>query len=200
MRDGIEKGHYRPGQRIRETDVAEWLGVSRTPIRQALRHLETEGLLRFVPWRGVVVAELDRQQVLELYSMRAALEGLAARLAARNIDPRGLAKLEETLAKAAKARNKPKTMARLTRAFHSTIYEASQNRYLMQTLNALRSSLALLQDTTVSNPGRSAQAHEEHLALLGAIRKNDQAGAEALARDHLRQAERARLKVMSDLQ
>ncbi len=156
MREGIEKGHYRPGQRVRETDVADWLGVSRTPIRQALRHLEAEGLLRFVPWRGVVVAELDRQQVLELYSMRAALEGLAARLAARNIGPRDLARLEEVLAKAGKARDKPKTMARLNRAFHSTIYESSQNRYLMQTLNGLRSSLALLQDTTFSEPGRAA--------------------------------------------
>lgn len=199
LREAIEQGRFRPGERIRENDVAKWLNVSRTPIRQALRHLEKEGLLNFIPWRGVVVAELDRQQVLELYSMRVALEGLAARLAARYISDPEIEHLREFLADAGRNLNDPERMAEINRAFHSAIYEASHNRYLMQTLNSMRSSLALLQGTTFSVPGRAERAHEEHLAVFEAIRCKDEDAAEATAQDHLREAERVRLRMMSNL-
>jgi len=86
----IRSGQYRPGDRIRETEVAKALGVSRTPVREALRRLESDGLLSFESWRGVVVSRLDRQQVSELYAMREVLEGAAARMAARHIDDAGI--------------------------------------------------------------------------------------------------------------
>jgi len=87
IREAIQDGRYQPGARLRETEIAERLKVSRTPVREALRRLESEGLLGFVPWRGVVVAQLDRRQVMELYAMRAILEGAAAGLAARQVQP-----------------------------------------------------------------------------------------------------------------
>ncbi len=197
IREGINEGRFPPGSRIRETVVAEWLGVSRTPIRRALRQLESAGLLKYVPWRGVVVTEIDRQQVLELYAMRAALEGLAARLAARNATAFDIQSLEKLVSSAEQALNCPQEMARINVAFHRTIYGISENSYLIQELNALQDSLALLQGTTFSAPARATLAHAEHLSLLQAIRDRDEVEAEATARYHLEQAGRVRLKMMS---
>jgi DNA-binding GntR family transcriptional regulator len=197
VREAIESGQYQPGSRVRENDVAEWLKVSRTPVREALRHLEAEGLLVFVPWRGVIVAELDRRQVAELYKVRAALEGLAASLAARHISDTELSLLRDLLARGDRAKD-AKTLAELNKQFHETIYLASHNRYLVQNLNSLRGSLALLKGTTYSFSGRPEQAQAEHRAIFEAIGKRDPVAAEATARQHLVGAELARLTMMAD--
>jgi len=198
VREAIETGRFLPGQRIRENDVAEMLNVSRTPVREALRHLEAEGLLSFVPWRGVVVAELDSQQVVELYKVRASLEGLAAALAAQHIGETELALLE-ALQDRSEASEDPVELAQLNKRFHEAIYNASHNRYLTQNLQALRSALALLRGTTYSSPGRRENANREHRDLLNAIRARDATAAERIAREHLKEAELARLRMMAEL-
>lgn len=197
VRNAIEGGRFQPGERVRESEVAEWLKVSRTPVREALRHLEAEGLLVFVPWRGVVVAELDSQQVVELYKVRASLEGLAAGLAAQHIGDSELELLQE-LIKRSEASEDPTELAALNKRFHEAIYMASHNRYLIQNLRALRSALALLRGTTYSAPGRRESANSEHRALFEALCKRDKVTAEQLARDHLREAELARLRMMAE--
>jgi DNA-binding GntR family transcriptional regulator len=199
VREAIETGRYKPGERVRENDVAEWLNVSRTPVREAMRHLQAEGLLAFIPWRGVIVAELDRQQVLELYAMRETLEGLAARLAARFITKTELQILDDIINTAAACLDDSEKLANLNRSFHQTIYAASHNRYLVQNLNSLRSSLALLRGTTFAVPGRAAAAHAEHGAIVDAIRRKDEQEAEKAARYHMLGAERARLRMLYDL-
>lgn len=112
IREAIRDGHYKPGEHIPETDVASWLAVSRTPVRKALRRLEAEGLLTFASWRGAVVAELDRQQVSELYAMREVLEAAAARLAAQQIGNVELDILGDLHAKSTSALADPKTWPR----------------------------------------------------------------------------------------
>lgn len=197
VREAIETGRFEPGARVRENDVADWLKVSRTPVREALRHLEAEGLLVFVPWRGVIVAELDRSQVAELYKVRAALEGLAASLAARHISDTELSLMRDVLARSERASD-AKVLADLNKQFHEAIYLASHNRYLVQNLNSLRGSLALLRGTTYSFVGRPEQAQSEHRAIFEAIAKRDPAAAEAAARQHLVGAELARLTMMAE--
>lgn len=196
VRKAIEDGKFEPGSRVRENDIADWLKVSRTPVREALRHLEAEGLLVFIPWRGVIVAELDRSQVAELYKVRAALEGLAASLAARHISDTELTLMSDLLEQSETAASQPE-LARLNKQFHETIYLASHNRYLIQNLNALRGTLALLKGTTYAVDGRTEHAQQEHRAIFEAIAKRDPIAAEAAARQHLIGAELARLTMMS---
>ena len=198
IREAIQSGRYQPGERIREVEVAEWLEVSRTPVREALRRLESEGLLTFVSWRGVVVADLDRQQVSELYAMREVLEGAAARLAARHIGDAEIELLETLLARADTLHDEPDTLAEINRQFHKTLYSAAHNRYLTQTLEQMRNSLALLQGTTFAVPGRAESAAEEHYEILEGILNRDPDAAEAAARKHIAGAQRARLQLLME--
>jgi len=200
LRAAIHAGRYGPGERLRETEVADWLSVSRTPVREALRRLEAEGLLTFVPWRGVVVAELDRRQVTELYAMRTILEGAAARLAARHVGEAEIDLMEGLLTRAKAAVGDAETLAVLNRQFHQAIYTGAHNRYLMQSLETLRNSLALLRGTTFSVLGRAKTAHKEHAAILTAIKARDADAAEQAARDHIRAAECTRMHMLFDLE
>ncbi len=196
IREAIRDGHYKPGEHIPETDVASWLAVSRTPVREALRRLEAEGLLTFASWRGAVVAELDRQQVSELYAMREVLEAAAARLAAQQIGNVELDILGDLHAKSTSALADPKNLAALNRQFHSTIYNAAHNRYLVETLSSLRNSLALLRGTTLSDRARAERALEEHGEIYAAIRARNADAAEEEARRHIRGAHMARVQMM----
>jgi len=192
----IRSGDYRPGDRIRETAVAQSLGVSRTPVREALRRLESDGLLSFESWRGAVVARLDRQQVSELYAMREVLEGAAARMAARHIDDAGIELLELLLEQAQESPDDPARLAKLNRDLHQTIYSAAHNRYLLQTLGQLENALALLGGTTYAVSGRAKTAAAEHQAIVEAICSRDAEAAELATRKHIAAAQRARLRLL----
>jgi len=180
---------------MRETEVATELGVSRTPVREAFRQLQADGLLTMEPWRGVVVAEMDEQQIVELYAMRRVLEGAAAGLAARHAADSQIAALDEIL-DASASETDPDALAALNRQFHQGIYTAAHNRYLLKALHALSDSMALLPSTTYALSERPATALAEHRDVLDAIWRRDDAAAEQTARDHITEAERARLKVV----
>ena len=180
---------------MRETEVATELGVSRTPVREAFRQLQADGLLTMEPWRGVVVAEMDEQQIVELYAMRLVLEGAAAGLAARHAADSQIAALDEIL-DASASETDPDALAALNRQFHQGIYTAAHNRYLLKALHALSDSMALLPSTTYALSERPATALAEHRDVLDAIRRRDDAAAEQTARDHITEAERARLNVV----
>lgn len=196
LRGAIQDRRYSPGERIRESEVAGWLGVSRTPVREAFRRLQADGLLVLTPWRGAVVAELDRQQVVELYAMRQVLEGTAAGLAAEHATAAEIDVLFELLDHDAEAGPDPVRLAEISRRFHAAIYAAAHNRYLLKALNALADSLALLRSTTYEVPGRAAAARCEHRQIADAIKGRDRDAAERVARAHIATAETARLKLL----
>ena len=150
-------------------------------------------MLSFEPWRGAVVAQLDRQQVSELYAMREVLEGAAARFAAQHIDSAEIELLEALLEPSADG---PEQLARLNRQLHRTIYLAAHNRYLLQTLGQLDNALALLRGTTYSVPGRAESAAREHRAIVEAICDRDAARAEDAARTHIAAARATRLRLI----
>lgn len=195
IREAIQAGEFQSGDRLRENDIAAWLSMSRTPVREAMTLLESEGILSFELGRGLVVTTLGRHQVAELYKVRGVLEGLAASLAARYIDDNELTLLGEHLLRCETCRD-PVEAACVNRQFHEAIYAASHNRFLMETLNGLRTSLALLRGTTFSVSERMDAVHREHRAIYEAIRARDEAQAEAASRTHMRHAELARLKLM----
>jgi DNA-binding GntR family transcriptional regulator len=195
MLEAIQSGALKSGTRLREVELAEWLGISRTPVREALNRLQTEGLVAQEPRRGMIIAELDHSMVSELYFMREVLEGTAARLAARHASD-----VEITVLRAIADRDKtsddPVKLLKNNRLFHEALYRAAHNRYLLKTLSALRESMTLLGQTTLTLPGRSGSAFEEHDALVAAIEKHDAAAAEESSRTHIRAAHRARMKLM----
>jgi DNA-binding GntR family transcriptional regulator len=171
------------------------LHVSRTPIREALRRLVSDGLVEVVSG-GVMVIELDKQQVRELYSLRETLEGTAARLAAMHASAGELDLMQELLGAAAASSDDPAQIAQVNRAFHRAIHDAAHNRYVTQAINQLYDSLALLPGTTFETPGRAAAAQKEHLAILKAIRARDADAAEHHSRLHIQAAAQARIKMM----
>lgn len=196
LRRDIRDGRYGPGDRITELEVAERLGVSRTPVREALRRLESEGLLVSLPWRGVVVAELDRAQLLELYAMREVLEGTAARFAAQHADAAEIDLMRDLLDQERKAGDDGASAAQINRDLHEAIHGAARNRYLLSTLSALANALALLRGTTFSVPGRPGEGLAEHRAVVEAIAQRDGEAAEAAARLHIANARRTRLRML----
>lgn len=196
--DAIRSGRFNAGERVREAEIASWLDVSRTPVREAFRRLQADGLLVFEPWRGVVVAALDQQQLIELYAMRQVLEGTAAGLAAKHAADSQIATLSDLIDQADTSTDAAE-LAELNRHFHQNIYAAAHNRYLLKSLNALRDSMALLPSTTYALPDRHGTAQNEHREIVAAIAERDAQTAEAAARRHIAAAEKARLKVIIEL-
>ncbi len=195
IRAELRAGTLKPGERLLETELAERLSVSRTPIREAIHRLISEGILIIAPARGVMVLELDKRQVHQIYALREVLEGAAARLAARFASRGELAALRNFLVSSEHVTD-PMQFAELNRAFQQAICDAAHNEYLTKALNQLAGPLALLPGTTYQVPGRIAAARIEHLAILEAIEAGDEDRAEQLARDHIRQAQLARVGMM----
>ncbi|WP_056796389.1 GntR family transcriptional regulator [Bosea sp. Root381] len=185
LRREIVEGRFSPGRRMREIELAQLLGISRTPTRQALSRLEIEGLLDLRPRMGLVVSVLDEDAVEELYEMRAAVEGTAAAMAARHASPRDIALLTRLLEQEAALTPEPNALYRHNRELHEAIHTAAHNRYLGKSLNALHDAIALLGPTTLAASGRPAIAHAEHAAIIQAIVERDDARAERLAQAHI---------------
>ena len=196
LHGAIQDGKLQPGMRLTERQLAQDLGASRTPVRQALQRLEGDGLVARDPRRGMIVAELDAGMVAELYVMREVLEGTAAALAARHASDGEIAALRALAARDRGIRNDPARLAHNNRLFHEALYRCSHNRYLLRTVSALREAMALLGHTTLAIAGRSETALEEHERLLRAIERRDPEAAEKAARIHIRSAYQARLTLM----
>ena len=194
LRDAIEKGALKPGERVMEVEIAAWLKVSRTPVRDALRRLETEGVLALEPRNGLVVSSLDRQAMLELYAMREVLEGTAARLCARHASDFERMELEELVKREEKLRGNFEALARHNRLFHEAVHRGAHNRYLEKSLSAVNDSMWLLGKSQMLMPHRAKTAQSEHRELAAAILKRDPDAAEEAARRHVRAAQRERLK------
>lgn len=193
--ESIERGTLKPGSRLREVELSEWLGASRTPIREALGRLESEGLIARDPSRGMIVAELDPGMVAELYAMREVLEGTAAALAARHASEAEIDALRDIAGKDRDLEDAPR-IARVNRLFHEAMFRSAHNRFLLRAVHSLRQSMVLLGQTTLATPGRPEVARGEHAAIVEAIARRDAEAANDAARSHIRAAYRARLALM----
>ena len=142
-----------PGTRLREVELSEWVGASRTPIREALGRLEGEGLIARDPSRGMIVAELDHGLVAELYVMREVLEGTAAGLAARHASDAEIDALRTLAQRDREMGDDPARLARINRLFHEAMFRCAHNRFLMRSVNSLRQSMVLLGRTTLADRG-----------------------------------------------
>ena len=191
--DAIDMGSYRPGDRLVESELAERFGVSRTPIREALQRLETQSLLTR-DGRSLVVASLDHNQMAELYVVRGELEGLAARLAARHATAEEVRLLRDMVEADNALQDSPIALARANRRFHKQIHLASHNRYLVQQLDLVHRSMALMATSSLAVEGRGRIAQSEHDLIVRMIEARDEDGADDALRSHISVAFTTRLK------
>lgn len=195
--EAIDSGIYKPGDRLVESELAERFGVSRTPIREALQRLETQSLLER-DGRSMIVASLDHNQMAELYQVRRELEGLAARLAARHATAEEIAVLRDMVVADDKLVGNPKALSRANRRFHEQIHLASHNRYLVQQLDLVHRTMALMATTSLAAEGRGEIAQSEHKGIVEAIAARNEDGAEKALKDHISIAFMTRLKLDAD--
>ena len=194
--EAIDRGDLAPGQRLVETDLAERLGVSRTPVREALQRLEAHGVVTR-EGRSLKVATLDHSELGELYEVRRVVEGLAARLAARHAAPEEIEVLRGMVEADRALLDDPTALALSNRRFHRQLHRASHNRYLIQMLESIRRSMALLSSTTLISPGRGRESLSEHDLIVQAIEARDEGAAQTAAEAHISNAYRTRLTLES---
>jgi DNA-binding GntR family transcriptional regulator len=185
LMNDIRRGTLSSGDRLVEVEIGERLEVSRTPVREALQRLTSQGMAEFAGARGLVVATLSAERVSDLYAMREVLEGAAARFAALHASDFERASLQALVKRFAEATS-PGEAARVDRQIDETIWRAARNQYLLPAIHQIYDYIALLGPTTYSVPGRiEAGARESH-AIVEAIIRRDPDGAEDAARQHIR--------------
>ena len=193
--EAIERGDFQPGSRLVESELAERLGVSRTPVREALQRLETQGLLTR-DGRSLIVASLDHNQLAELYTVRSELEGLAARLAARHATEEEIRVLQGMVADDRKLLGgDPRALSRANKRFHKLIHLASHNRFLVQQLDLVYRSMVLMATTSFAAQGRETVAIAEHDMIVKAIAARDGEAAHLALKYHISKAYETRLRV-----
>ena len=196
LHTAIRDGVFQPGDRLREVDVAERLSLSRTPVREALRKLEADGIVEHRARIGAVIRKLERTEVVELYEMRLVLERTAAEMAAKHASPAEIDELDALNAQIETAVNNPATAAALNQDFHRCIYLATRNRFLLESARALNNALMLLGPTTLADAERIKTVCQQHKNIIDAIRDSDIEAAGASAEAHLQTSLRHRLKIM----
>lgn len=193
LKEAILSQKLRPGERLLENELAEELGVSRTPIREAIRRLEQEGLVVMLPRKGAYVAGISLKDIHEVYEIRAALEALALELAATYITDEELDELalqveeEEALTDAGRLNE----IIFIDSSFHDLIYQYARNNKLTQFVDILQEQFKRFRALPLGASARSNTALEEHQQILAALKAHDSALAADLAKKHIAGAERA---------
>jgi len=190
IQDDILNGKYKPGDSLVEARLSQELGVSRTPVREALKQLELQGLVKSTPNKGTVVTGITTQDIYDIYTIRMKIEGLAARWAAEKITQEELAELKEAveLEEFYTMKNDVGQLYKFDNNFHYIIFKASKSRPLMNTLSTFHHYLQRARNTSFSTPGRARKALKEHQAILQAIMDRDSERAEKLTEKHIRNA------------
>ncbi len=187
LRKAILRGELEPGTRLMETQLGEKLGVSRTPIREAIRKLELEGLVVMVPRKGAQVAQFTEKDIQDVLEVRGALEALAAKLACKKMDDRAFLKLQLAITEYAYAvrENDIETMVQKDVEFHETIFNATDNDKLIQLFNNVREQVNRYRITYLKNAEDNKAVHEEHLEILEALKAKDEIRASKIAAKHI---------------
>lgn len=193
LRDAIISQVLTPGQRLMEIQLAEEMGVSRTPVREAIRKLELEGFIVMIPRKGAYVAEISLQDIREVFELRGALEVLAVSLASQRITEEELEELNSCVLKEAEQTkaNNLKSIIEIDAQFHSVLYKAARNKRLLQIINNLQEQLHRFRSASLASPGRDKIALEEHKQIIAALSKRDEEEVKKLAQRHIKKAEQA---------
>lgn len=187
IRSDILNGKYKRGEELVESSIGKELGISRTPVREAIRQLELEGLVQLVPNKGAFVTGISEKDVRDIYLIRARLEGLAARMAAKNITPELLDAMEETVVLSEYHAKKEhyEQVCEMDSKFHKLLYKASGSRILEHTLTDFHQYVQRVRMASIMKKRRMEKLNDEHDAILTAIREHDEEKAELVATRHI---------------
>ena len=187
LREDILNGKYDEGVELREIAIGEELGVSRTPVREAFRQLELEGLIKIIPNKGAYVVGISDKDVRDIYILRSRLEGLAARWAVDNITEEQMEEMEENvyLAKFHTEKGHNEQIFELDNRFHELLYEASGSKILEHQLKDYHQYVLRIRKKTLASAKRGTQSNLEHEAILEAIKNKNHDDAERLAHEHM---------------
>lgn len=190
LQDDILNGKYSAGDSLVETRLSEELGVSRTPIREAIRQLELEGLVSTIPNKGAVVKGISAKDIEDIYTIRMKIEGLAARWAAEKISDSELAELKEALEfeEFYTLKNDATHLLKFDSKFHEIIFKASKSMPLMHMLQTFHLYVQRARNVSFKSPQRAKEALAEHSAILKAITERNPDKAEELTTEHIKNA------------
>ncbi len=190
LREDLLSGKYKENEELREVAIGAELGVSRTPVREAFRQLELEGLIQIVPNKGAYVTGITAKDVKDIYMIRSSLEGMCARLATQNITPEQLEELEENvyLASFHASKGHMEQMAELDNRFHHILYEACDSKMLENLLQDFHQYVIRIRKKTLSTKERGIASNEEHRKIMEAIKAGDSVKAQQAATVHMENA------------
>jgi DNA-binding GntR family transcriptional regulator len=200
LRDAINKGVLSPGERLMEIQIAEEMGVSRTPVREAIRKLELEGFVVMIPRRGTYVANISIKDINEVYEIRTALDILAGGLAAERINDEEIEEMRQLLVLTEKyidEKNLNKIIE-IDSKFHDVLYTASRNERLVNIINNLREQITSIRGQSMNYPGRLADTLNEHREIVESIAARDIDRAQEAVRVHLENAEQTLLQAIDE--
>lgn len=197
IHEAIVDGTLEPGERLMEAQIAEELGVSRTPVREAIRKLELANFVVMIPRRGAYVADISLKDVADVFEIRGALEGLAAELAAERASDEEIEGLERLLVEIGKAIEVKdvELLVELDTQFHDLLLKASRNERLGQILSLLREQIQRFRTQTLASPSRMRVALDEHRGLVEALAARDGELAGRLAAQHIESAENSLMQL-----
>jgi len=200
LREAIVNGTLNPGERLMEIQLAEELGVSRTPVREAIRKLELEGFVIMIPRRGTYVADLSIKDINEVFEIRTALDILAAGLAVERITEDELEQLERLLVEIGKLieGDDIDKIVEVDSQFHDVLYKASRNDRLVGIINNLREQITRFRSISIQYPGRMKVSIEEHRQLVEAIADRNTELAQQIAREHMENSEQTLLQELNE--
>jgi len=176
IKTAIIKGKFKPGEKISEGELAESMGISRTPLREAFRKLENEGFIKIIPRKGAVVADLDAEEAINLYEIKSTLEGLAARLAAANMKEKDIGKLEKVNDELKQLidKNDLESFYRVHTRFHEGFVKLCGNKRLIQMISNLNDHFNRFGIISLTLPGQFEKATEQHSQIIEAFKNGDE--------------------------
>lgn len=188
IREDILNGVYKENEELRETTIGAELGVSRTPVREALRQLELQGLVKIIPNKGARVIGINNKDLKDIYEMRARLEGLCARWAAKNATKEDVITLDEIcdLSEFCCTKKKYERVLELDNEFHEQLYKMADSKLLHRTMSDLHHYVEILRKKTLSSYERAADSIKEHRDIINSIKEKDEERAEKLAVYHMK--------------
>lgn len=199
IKNAILNGYFSPGAQLIEADLIQKMNISRTPVREALRKLEQEGIVICKPYKGAFVNTITREHAGEIYRVQAVLEGLAAKLVAENRDEGMLEELKNTIEAAYQKFNNQDNPAAIqhSRDFHHNLWKFSANSVVISMLNILKDRIALLRQRTLLDADRMKENLSGHRKILAAITDSNGAEAERLMIKHIGDASRVAMKKLA---
>lgn len=187
IREDILSGEYKEHEELKEVSISEEMGVSRTPVREALRQLELEGLVQIIPNKGAYVTGITEKDVEDIYKLRSVLEGLCAKWACDHITKEQMEEMEENvyLARFHAEKGHLDQLAELDNRFHDIMYEACDSKMLEHLLKDFHQYVLRIRKKTLNNKSRGIASNNEHEQIMLAIQSHDKEKAEELANRHM---------------